>query len=138
MADHRWFNSQDGPPDGSERESLAAVRAVADAWSWPELTPAHTCQYQLGEGRRIVEVEIPGLTCSRRFLRVMCTPDRDLSMMLESEWADNRLFDGPRDDPEALLVNGMTARLHSAASGQGAGSSASSAGRSCDGNGTVP
>jgi len=26
----------------------------------------------------------------------MYAPDRDLSMMLESEWADNHLFDGPR------------------------------------------
>lgn len=103
-----WFNAED-PAPGPRREFVMAVRAIAQTWSLSNLSvaPSATGHYEYGAGH-IIEVDLPGVTCSRRFLRVIYTPAQADGRLLDSEWADRYIFDGP-EDPHRLLVHGVAA-----------------------------
>jgi hypothetical protein len=76
MSDNRWFN-QDLPPEGDQRMFVERLQDLASEWRFDDLRPTNTHNSSwLGEARRLVDVDVPGLTCEEKTLRVLYTPDR--------------------------------------------------------------
>ena len=98
-----WFTGDDLPV-GVAREFAEAVRSAARAWEPADLgiTPAETSTYLL-LNRQVIEAEIPGLTCTRRLVRVAYTPNDSGEALLDAEWAGEYFFDGPPDDEVGKL-----------------------------------
>lgn len=101
-----WFS---GEPLRSELEAefVETVRSKAQEWPFEELGPDDTVHWAYADGR-IVEVDVQGLSCSLRTLRVMYTPADHLGRLLQSEWGDNYVFDRPADGDQ-LWVSGVVA-----------------------------
>ena len=99
--------------EARELASVEALRVIAAAWSFTDLEPAHTSTVA-DEIGRLVEVQVPSLTASRRTLRVLYDVAVDGPPALQSEWtAFAYPFEGPgyeRPDEETdLWVTGVDA-----------------------------
>lgn len=112
-----WFGG-DLSSDDRQRRFVQTVASAALTWGFDDVVTDHTSArsaYDDGSGR-LVEVLIPGLTTSRRILRVLYEPEPDPMScpVLQSEWtADAYEFDRPDfeapDEETELWVTGVNA-----------------------------
>lgn len=108
-----WFSFQDDAPAGPHWDYVMAARTAAQLWTSSELglTPDATRAYDLEPGY-ILEVDVPGLTCGPRFLRVLHTQDDPDEPLLQGAWLGSDFCFGGATDPEdanALIVTGVAA-----------------------------
>ncbi len=132
-----WFDGEVSKV-GAGAEFIAAVREAAGTWSVDDLTPDATfaaVSFPYPETAALVEVEVPGLTCSRAICAWPSAPSnaggrycRANGRMVDSSMAKTRLL-------RSTSVASQQTRC-SAASGPLIGWSASCSGRSFDASGT--
>lgn len=111
-----WFDDDGSRLAGPHREFLRRLQEKAASWQVPDLLEDHTRAWlwPVDESRLLVEVDVAGLTCGPWTLRVLYTPGSEQHPLLDSEWGDEYLFDGPTDDAD-LRVSGVDATPEQAA-----------------------
>lgn len=102
-----WFEHEVSP-DESHLAYVARLGELAAGWQFDDLTAVQTRSWPwpADASRLLSEVDVPGLTCGPYTLRVLYSPGNAAHPLLESEWGDEYLFDGPSDEIR-LVVNGV-------------------------------
>lgn len=96
MASSEWFEHE-VLLDESQLAYVTKLRELAAVWQFDDLMPVHSRSWPWppDASRLLSEVDVPGLTCGPYTLRVLYSPGGAAHSVLESEWGDKYLFDGP-------------------------------------------